>query len=459
MTGIMEVLRNPGDFAASMVGLDPTRRQVEAFTGWDGDMAYRDQDREPGYGRVNPVNLRNNQVYGEYKRAGQLIKKVFEGNDYARLLFRDAMRGSRNVREALAISDFPNLFGDVIDRQVLANYMETPYTWNMVAKLGEVSDFRQVKRFRVDGGTGLLGALDSSGNMIPVPLGGQYPEDKLVDAKYSYYVQKYGKRMPFFWETFINDDLNGLKDTPARFGMGARRSEEYFVTKLFANNTTFFSLANNNIVSSAIANLTAAPPTSFVNPPLTVTGLQQAMLVMMSQRDTTGHPIGVTGYTLVVGPGLSIQAENILHQTQIIMAQSLGGDTNAQGFPTQLLQMNNWLSSKFSLAVNFELPIVDTTYGNKGWYIFANPNSGRPAMEFGKLRGHTNPELFMKLPNSVAISEGAMGPGAGVMPGTQNMNPMEGDFDTDSIHYKVRSVFGGTVMDPICAVYSNGSNA
>lgn len=65
----------------------------------------------------------------------------------------------------------------------------------------------------------------------------------------------------------------------------------------------------------------------------------------------------------------------------------------------------------------------------------------------------------MKLPNSVAISEGAMGPGPGSIPGTTNMNPMEGDFDTDSIHYKVRHVFGGTRIDPIMTVFSNGSNS
>ena len=65
----------------------------------------------------------------------------------------------------------------------------------------------------------------------------------------------------------------------------------------------------------------------------------------------------------------------------------------------------------------------------------------------------------MKLPNSVAIGEGTMGPGPGVFPGTTNMNPMEGDFDTDAVHYKIRHVFGGTTIDPIMTVYSNGSGS
>jgi hypothetical protein len=36
---------------------------------------------------------------------------------------------------------------------------------------------------------------------------------------------------------------------------------------------------------------------------------------------------------------------------------------------------------------------------------------------------------------------------------------MDGDFDTDSIEYKVRHVLGGSVIDPKFAVASNGSAA
>jgi hypothetical protein len=42
------------------------------------------------------------------------------------------------------------------------------------------------------------------------------------------------------------------------------------------------------------------------------------------------------------------------------------------------------------------------------------------------LRGHENPELFMKLPNQVQVGEGRMGPGASAMPGTANTNPLDG---------------------------------
>ncbi len=481
MTDFIDVLKNVGDFPTRQwspgdgQGRPPlitnpgrvsggTRDMFNANEsgsyGWEGASNTYDDNDVAGYRRPRYITKETPlQVKRKYERnlieATRLIKGAFDGNGYAKLMFRDAMMGNRRIQEALSISDFPNLFGDVIDRAVLANYREQPYIWNMIAKLSEVNDFRQVNRFRVDNGTG-IGVLDASGNLTPIPMGGDYPEDKLTDAKYSYRVQKFGRRMPFFWETFINDDLNAIKDTPARFGRAMRRMEEYFVVKLFANNTSFFSAANlNTIVPTGVYTAT--------NPALTITALAQAMTIMSQQLDPDGQPISVEAVTLVVPPALKVTAQNILN-ADYFWANDQGGTvigagsgTTANNTSGQRLNVANWARNIVKLAVCYYLPIVDASHGNAGWYLFADPNSGRPAIEFGKLRGHTNPDLFMKLPNSVAIGEGQMGPGMGIIPGTTNMNPMEGDFDTDSVHYKIRHVFGGTTLDPLMAVYSNGA--
>lgn len=405
-------------------------------------------------------------------------RKLYEAQKIILRGLTGSARDRLNLQEALSTSDFPFLFGDVIDRAVLANYLETPYTWNLIANASEVNDFRPVKRFRVDGGTGLLAntlldpvtgtpGFDANGNMLPLQQGAQYPEDSLVDAQYTYRLAKYGKRMPFYWETFIDDDLNALKDTPARFGRGARRSEEYFVTKLFANNVSgngpngfpFYSNGNKNIVNAA----NAGGSFSANNPALNITALQQAMVVLMNQRDTTGQPISVEAMTLVVPTSLKTVAMNILNTDYVFMADQGGtqqvNGANLSATLAQQLHALNWAKNIVRLAVNYYLPLVDTTHGQTGWYLFANPESGRPAIEFGRLRGRTQPELSMKLPNSVSIGEGNFGPGAGIMPGSNNSSPMEGDFDTDSIHYKIRHVFGGTQLDPLMTCYSNGSGS
>lgn len=431
---LFETAKNWGDFKSS--------EQLNPYGG--------NSNAEPGFGSVR-----------RYREAALARRKWYEGKlaEASRLIVK-AFTGSRrdlfNLQEALSTSDFPQLFGDVIDRSVLANYLETPYTWNLIARSAQVNDFRPVKRFRIDGGTGLLASTDGSGNLIPLTQGSQYPEDSLTDDQYTYQVQKYGKRMPFFWETFVNDDLNALKDTPARFGRGARRSEEYFVTKLFANNTSFFSAANLNIVTNAVVGDSGGN-----NPILNITALQRAIIVLMQQLDTTGQPISVEAMTLVVPPSLKTVAMNILNTDYVWMSDQGGtqqiNGANLSATIAQQLHAMNWAKNIVRLAVNYYLPIVDTTSGKTGWYLFSNPENGRPALEFGQLRGHVGPELFMKLPNSVAIGEGAMGPGPGSIPGTTNSSPMDGDFDTDAVHYKVREVFGGTQIDPKMAVFSNGS--
>ena len=441
---LVETAANHGDFS----------RQVESFksegaattTGERGSSSLRAM-------RTRALQSPQRRLYeSRFHEASKLIVRAFQGSRMD--LFR--------LQEAMSTSDFPKLFGDVIDRAVLANYLETPYTWNLIANASVVNDFRPVKRFRIDGGTGLIANTDANGKMIPLTQGAQYPEDSLSDSSYTYQLQKYGKRMPFYWEVFVNDDLNALKDTPARFGRGARRSEEYFVTQLFANatggSTPFYSNTNKNIVNNANVGDSGGN-----NPVLSITALQRAMIVLMQQLDTTGQPISIEAMTLVVPPSLKTIAMNILNTDYVYMADQGGtqqiNGANLSATVAQQLHAMNWAKNIVRLAVNYYLPIVDTTYGKTGWYLFANPESGRPAIEFGQLRGHIGPELFMKLPNQVAIGEGSMGPGPGSLPGTTNSDPMEGDFDTDAVHYKVREVFGGTTIDPTMTAFSNGSGS
>jgi hypothetical protein len=71
---------------------------------------------------------------------------------------------------------------------------------------------------------------------------------------------------------------------------------------------------------------------------------------------------------------------------------------------------------------------------------------GRPISEIGFLRGYEAPQLFMKDPDAIRVGGGAV-------------SPLDGDFDTDSIQYKLRHVFGGTLLDTKSAVASNGSGS
>lgn len=345
-----------------------------------------------------------------YSEAMGLYKNVLKGSKRAALDFQEAM----------TTSDFSFLFGDIIDRQMLAAYQNMPVQWEQLAKAGRVRDFRTVKRFTMDGGESVLQEVGEQS---------EYPAADLVDGDYEYRVRKFGRRIPLSWETLINDDLDAFADIPRRLGNAARRSEERFATSLYATSTgpdsTFFATGNANKTDVQ----------------LNVDGLQEAMRMLGEQRDTEGSPIYIEAATLVVPPSLEVPARNILNATEILAANGGGPGTG-----NDQLRVTNWMRNRVSLIVNPWLPIIDTTTGSTAWYLFANPNAGRPAMEIGRLIGHESPELFQKSPNATRVGGGTV-------------DPTDGDFDTDSVEWKVRHVLGGTLMDPKSALASTGTGS
>jgi hypothetical protein len=90
------------------------------------------------------------------------------------------------------------------------------------------------------------------------------------------------------------------------------------------------------------------------------------------------------------------------------------------------------MKQRLTLHVNPYLPVIDTTHGDTAWYIFPDP-SEIFCMVLARLRGHEEPEIFMKNPNAIKIGGG--------------QDPFNGDFDYDSVEYKVRHVCGAAVAD------------
>ncbi|MCI0550524.1 MAG: Mu-like prophage major head subunit gpT family protein [Anaerolineae bacterium] len=351
--------------------------------------------------------------------AAKVIAEVYNGK-----------RPMYHLQEAMTTSDFPFLFGDILDRQILAAYREWPTTWQNYAKRGRVRDFRTAKRFGVYGADQVLGAV--------VGQKGEYPYEEInEDTPFSLSVSKYGRKIRFGWETMINDDLDALKDQPERLGRAARRSEEKYTTQLFVDasgpHASFYTGGNKNQIITANGAATN-------NPALSIAALQDGFKVLAAIKDQNGEPIVIETVELVVPPALEITALNILNALQIEI-------TEAGGTSAQKLIAVNWMKGRTRLNVNPYIPIVaSTANGSTSWFLFANPDNGRPALEVAFLIGHEEPEVFMKVPNQVRVGGGAP-------------DVMDGDFETDSIEHKLRHVFGGTRMDPKMTVASNGSGS
>ena len=353
------------------------------------------------------------------KKSANYTRRLAE----AAKLIADVTKGRKPIyrlHEAMTTSDFPLLFGDVLDRQVLAAYREYPSTFRNWVKISRVQDFRTVKRFKTSGADQVLPEVKEKEN---------YPNGKIDEASsHSYAVKKYGRKLQFSFETLTNDDLEALTDAPERLGRAARRSEQKFVTQMYVDangpHASFYTVGNLNKISG--------------NPALSLNALQTGMETLSKQVDGNGEPIFIETVELVVPPALEVTALNYLNALQIELTEK-GGTSNTK------LVSQNWMKTKFRLNVDAYIPIVaSSANGHTSWFLFGNPDNDRPALELGYLRGHEEPEIFMKMPNSVRVGGGGAD---------------EFDFDTDSREYKVRHIFGGSTADAKMTIASNGSGS
>lgn len=364
------------------------------------------------------------------KRNPQYLAKLARFTGMLKMLSEGKIRSSQ-LQEVLTTSDFPILFGDVLDRRLLNQYQQQSTDWRTYAQAGTVPDFRASRIIAIDGlATPFNTAFYNQAENEEVKY-----DNSLSETGYTTSVNVYEKAWAISWRMFINRALNFIQRVPTLIATGAARTEEKFVTSLFVGSggpdSTFFSNTNKNLI-------TTANGASSNNPALSVQGLRDAFNVMYRQIDAGGDPIAIDGVTLLVPPLLQLTAQEILKAAQLEITPA----TSALG---TRYQTPNW-ASKIKLAVNWYLPVIDAT-ANKHttWYMFADPNVGRPAMEVTFLEGYERPSFWQKAPNTMRLGG--------------SVDPMMGDFSDMSQHYKVMHIIGGTLLDPKSAVVSNGSGS
>lgn len=367
-----------------------------------------------GVHTLSQQRRRRDPKYGQLlAEAATFVREIYTGQ-----------RPFHHLTEAMTTSDFPLLFGDILDRSLLASYQEAPSTWRAYAARKLVRDFRDVKRFRVDGAEGVLPEVAERD---------QYPESALIESRTTYRVKKYGRRIPFSFEAITNDDLEAFRTIPDRFGKAARRTEDKLATQLHVGGTgplnTVYTVGNGNIIT--------------LNPALSIAALQTAMELLGNMKDADGEPITVETVVLEVPPALRIVAMNILNALQIEVTTAGGTVDNPASGTTggQRLITQNWVRDHLSVVVNPYIPIVATTNGSTSWFLHANPGASLPAFELGFLTGHESPEIFIKAPNAQRIGGG--------------MDLV--DFDTDALQYKIRHVVGAGLIEPRMTLASNGT--
>lgn len=370
--------------------------------------------------------------------------------NYPGIFPASARRGNFALREVMSVTDYQALFVDVIDRIYYGYYNAYPIVNMALVKQHDLRDFRQVSRYLLDGLVTPFTAEDAAAPAPEQSLSGPVPQDGSTfpttnTAPIQYQPRLYQARASVNWRAMVNDDLEIFRDIANRLAISANRGISQFITQLFFQTTGL----NTNLFKAGYTNLiTTAYGASSNNPSLSQQGLQDAWKVLAGMLDSSGYPIMPTGKPyLVYGPALKATAENLKSSTRS-MIQVEGGNSNAQGFPSQFVEAANWAMQNMELVMDPFMPLVMSAAGNvknTAWCLVLDPNAqNRPCVEVGFLNGFKTPQLFRRMPNTMRVGGG--------------VDETMGNFDSMDNDTKIVSVFGGTQIDGRSCVGSTGAN-
>jgi hypothetical protein len=331
--------------------------------------------------------------------AATLWKRVFDGD----------IRAAVQVREALSTSDlFVSATGDVLDRELLQQYTALTAEWAGFATRTLVRNFKPKK---------LVDILGGRSGLSLVPELTAYPGAQYDTREYSIAVAKFGRQFGFSWEAMVNDDLDELMQIPNAFSQAAAITEDNAALAIIANTTT--GVPNAAFFKDYTGDTVPGPNTTAVAAALTEATLQTAIETIKQRRDQEGNLVPSGPLILVVGPAQEFNARRILNATEI--RDVVGSRTVVRP---------NDLKGAVELVVLSRLPGL-------AWFVLPKPNQGdRPAVAVAFLRGFETPDIRQKSNAGNRLGGGAVDPG-------------DGDFDDDSVRYRVRHVTGAAQVDPL----------
>ena len=279
---------------------------------------------------------------------GEVLVEAARANGYT--------GGSRisqgNIREVLASSfathSISNVLAATYGKFLLQGYSAVESTWDRIASIRSVSDYKAVSGVRLNGGfdfedvgaSGQLKSADAS------------DETRTIQAKLT------GRMSSITMVDIINDDLGALTQVPARLGRGAAiKLNKDFWTEFQASNSTFFQ-----------------KETAAAGNALSISSLKTAVTSYKKLTDPDGNVLGITPSILLVPPELEITADELMGSTVLITGENATrGNVNV-------------------FAGRFQ--VVPSSYLTSGttWWLCANPGE-LPGMEVAFLNGQRLPTV------------------------------------------------------------------
>lgn len=260
---------------------------------------------------------------------------------------------------AMSTLSLPGILSNVANKFLRDGFEAVESTWQEIAAIRSVRDFKQVSSYSLTGGF----------VYEEIPPGGELKHATVGETAYTNQAKTYGRMFGIDRRDLINDDLDALTAVPRRLGRGgALKLNEVFWTE-FLNNAGFFTIGNKNYAAG-------------VETALGIDALTQAEQMFLDQTDPDGHPLAVAPVILLVPNALYVPATQIMNSTEV-------RDPAA----TKKTPVANPHAGKFRPVRSSYLSNAQYT-GNSGkaWYLLADPND-MPVIEVAFLNGQQMPTV------------------------------------------------------------------
>lgn len=351
----------------------------------------------------------------------ELITRTMQGDSIA----------SGTLQEVMTTSDAPFSAAHMVQAELISQFEAAPRSWDQVATVRTVADFRPVSLYSIFGN--LTGAgVREGGGAARVDEAAPYPYVS-VAGKEAFYqkLAKNGAKFGISWEARLNDPAGVWSQMPDELLELALDTENAEVWDALKEGVAALAGAAD-LVGGTLPDGSIVPP----NAPLTVDAIWEA-IIELSNREVNGRKVGrLSGYNVIVPTGLAPYIEYQLSQKIIAVQDGNitydGGDRSIFG----------------SISI-VESDQIGLTNPNE-WYVLPKPGAyrNRPVLELLRLRGYERPELRVNNATGSYVGGGAI-------------SPFEGSFDNDSMDIRLRYVVGGAFWDSgaEAVLYSDGSGS
>jgi hypothetical protein len=336
-------------------------------------------------------------------------------------MVRDAKRGSFVAEAQLKESMMTGVlassvahFINVITIPQLPDDKDRPVA--KIAGFRTVSDFRPAVLYSMFGDVKGPG-VTADGSAPRVPQGTPFPEVTITGVESAAgKLAKFGNRVNWDFEDFINDTIGVLDGIPAELRDVALETEWQEVGEALVKATTPAG-------SVTLPDATVVPTNAAISTNAIIAAIQA-----LAVRTVNGSAkkIGtLSGYNIVVAPGKKVFVDYMIRQALGIMyVLPASGTGGAVSSPAD----NSILSS-------VEIIEHDKVTGNK-WYLAPKPGAyRRPVIDVLRLRGYETPQIRVRQDGGDGFS-----------------------FDADTAAMRMRLVTGAALWFTEAIVYSSGAN-